>query len=58
MSIIPHSQVGRQPEKNAFKIAGHAGAVLDFDWNPFHEQILASASDDTTIKVLAVGNSP
>ena len=32
-------------------IQGHTAAVLDFDFNPFHEQIIASGSDDCTIKV-------
>jgi len=53
MAITPHSQVGRQPAE-LFKIAGHHGPVLDFDFNPFHEQILASCSDDTTVKVWGV----
>jgi coronin-1B/1C/6 len=52
MAVIPHSQVGRQTAP--FKIAGHSGPVLDFDFNPFHEQLLASASDDTTIKIWGI----
>lgn len=35
-------------------ISGHSGAVLDFDWNPFHDNIIASCSDDCTIKVWGV----
>ena len=31
-------------------VAGHKSAVLDFDFNPFHEHIIASASEDSTIK--------
>jgi len=53
MAIIPHTQIGRQPSE-LFKIAGHSGPVLDFDFNPFHEQLLASASDDTTIKIWGI----
>lgn len=30
---------------------GHTGNVLDFDFNPFHDNIIASASEDTSIKV-------
>lgn len=29
----------------------HTGNVLDFDFNPFHDNIIASASEDTSIKV-------
>lgn len=35
-------------------MAGHKGAVLDFDFNPFHEHLLASASEDLTIKVWGI----
>ncbi len=32
-------------------LSGHAGPVLDFDFNPFDDQMIATASEDTTIKV-------
>lgn len=32
-------------------LAGHAGPVLDFDFNPFDESIIATASEDSTIKL-------
>ena len=35
-------------------IGGHTASVLDFDFNPFHDQILASASEDQTIKVWGI----
>ena len=35
-------------------VGGHSGPVLDFDFNPFHDQILASASEDQTIKVWGI----
>jgi len=35
-------------------ICGHAGSLLDFDWNPFDAGMIATASDDTTIKVWQV----
>lgn len=35
-------------------IAGHSAAVLDFEFNPFHDQIIASASEDQTIKVWGI----
>ncbi|GBG27124.1 Coronin-like protein [Hondaea fermentalgiana] len=33
---------------------GHKGAVLDFDFNPFDEHMLASGGDDCTVKVWAL----
>ena len=35
-------------------ISGHHGSVLDLDWNPFHDNIIASCSDDCTIKIWGV----
>jgi coronin-1B/1C/6 len=32
-------------------ITGHAGAVLDMEWNPFDDSMLATASEDTNIKI-------
>jgi WD40 repeat protein len=36
---------------------GHRGAVLDLDWNPFNDAILATASNDSTVKVWVVPES-
>ena len=33
------------------KVQGHSSSVLDFDWNPFDDSMVASASDDSTVKV-------
>lgn len=32
-------------------VHGHTGAVLDMDWNPFDDSLLATASEDTKIKI-------
>lgn len=32
-------------------VTGHSAAVLDFDFSPFHEHILASCSEDQTVKI-------
>jgi len=33
---------------------GHHGAILDFEWNPFDDNMLATASEDTTIKIWSI----
>lgn len=35
-------------------VVGHSAAVLDFDFNPFHDHIVASASEDQTVKVWGI----
>ena len=50
VGIFDHKKPGRV-EANGPVIAGHKAAVLDFDFNPFHEHIIATGSDDCTVKV-------
>ena len=38
---------------NAPKVCGHSGPVLDIKWNPFNDDIIASCSDDATVRLLA-----
>lgn len=49
--VLPLSKTGKlnKPEDNL--VAGHKGAVLDIQWSPFDDTIIASASDDTTVRV-------
>jgi coronin-1B/1C/6 len=35
-------------------VSGHKGPVLDFDFNPFNDHIVASVSEDTTVKVWGI----
>ncbi|KAF6025384.1 hypothetical protein EB796_016321 [Bugula neritina] len=51
-AFLVHStnQLGRV-DVNAPKICGHTGPVNDLKWNPFDDHVIASASDDMTIKV-------
>ncbi|CAN0373326.1 unnamed protein product [Phaeothamnion confervicola] len=39
-------------------MAGHTSAVLDFDFYPFDESLIASCSDDCTIKVTGLDAAP
>ena len=36
---------------NAPKVAGHKQEVLDIAWNPFNDDIIASSSEDATVKI-------
>uniref|UniRef100_UPI00398F6230 coronin-2B-like isoform X2 n=1 Tax=Pristiophorus japonicus TaxID=55135 RepID=UPI00398F6230 len=48
--VIPIGQTGKidplQP-----KVCGHKGNVLDIKWNPFDDYIIASSSEDSTVKI-------
>ncbi len=52
-AIFPYDKPGRY-ERGSPLVNGHTGAVLDLDFNPFHEQVIASASEDCTIKVWGI----
>ncbi|CAG7835248.1 unnamed protein product [Allacma fusca] len=49
--VLPLEKVGRIEYHNASKVTGHSGPVLDVKWNPFNDNIIASSSDDATVKV-------
>lgn len=38
-------------EVNAGRVTGHKGPILDLKWNPFNDNVIASCSDDCTIKL-------
>ncbi|KAJ5413972.1 coronin-like protein crn1 [Penicillium cosmopolitanum] len=44
-AVIPLNETGKLPERIPL-FRGHTAAVLDTDWNPFHDDIIASGSDD------------
>nr|XP_029544736.1 coronin-6 [Oncorhynchus nerka] len=52
--VLPLSKVGRIGillDKNHPLVTGHTGPVLDIDWCPHNDNILASCSEDTTAMV-------
>jgi coronin-1B/1C/6 len=53
LAIIPYGQMGRYPLE-APKIQGHSSAVLDFDFMPSHDQVIATGSDDCTVKLWGI----
>lgn len=48
--VLPYSAVGKLPRGYPL-INGHSAAVLDTAWNPFNDNILATGSDDATVRV-------
>ncbi|CAH1106121.1 unnamed protein product [Psylliodes chrysocephalus] len=49
-TVIPINCTGRL-DFNASRVTGHAGPILDIKWNPFNDNVIASCSDDCTIKL-------
>jgi coronin-1B/1C/6 len=52
-AILPYDKPGRF-DRGGPLITGHTSAVLDFDFNPFHEQLVASCSEDCSVKVWGI----
>jgi len=52
-AVIPHAERGKLPDQMPL-FRGHTAAVLDTDWNPFHDSIIASGSDDGKVFVWRV----
>ncbi|KIW44616.1 uncharacterized protein PV06_03072 [Exophiala oligosperma] len=44
-AVIPVNERGRLPERIPL-FRGHTAVVLDTDWNPFNDSLIASGSDD------------
>ncbi|KAI0969336.1 hypothetical protein F4678DRAFT_463597 [Xylaria arbuscula] len=47
-AVIPLEEKGKIPDVIPL-FRGHTAAVLDTDWNPFNDRVIASASDDAKI---------
>lgn len=52
-AVLPHDQPSRY-DSNQPLVRGHAGAVLNLDWNPFNSSLIASGSEDQTVKVWGI----
>jgi len=48
--ILPHAKVGRL-NPDVPLVGGHKGPVLDIAWCPHNDHVIASASEDCTVKV-------
>ncbi|PGH15209.1 hypothetical protein AJ79_02574 [Helicocarpus griseus UAMH5409] len=47
-AVLPLNETGRLPERFPL-FRGHTAVVLDTDWNPFNDSLIASGSDDGKI---------
>ncbi|KAH9835091.1 actin binding protein [Teratosphaeria destructans] len=47
-AVIPLEEKGKEPELIPL-FRGHTAAVLDTDWHPFNDSIIASGSDDAKV---------
>ncbi|OBT79737.1 hypothetical protein VF21_01492 [Pseudogymnoascus sp. 05NY08] len=54
-AVIPLNEKGRLPEQIPL-FRGHTAPVLDTDWNPFNDRIIASGSDDGKVFIWQVPN--
>ncbi|XP_074640814.1 coronin-1C-A-like [Tubulanus polymorphus] len=48
--VLPLSKTGRV-ETHTPQVTGHASAILDLMWCPFNDNLIASASEDSTVRV-------
>ena len=51
--VLPLTMQGKVPPSTPL-ITGHSSNVLDCDFNPFHENILATTSEDMTVKIWGI----
>ena len=49
--VLPLAQTGRVGRHWAGRVTGHAGPVLELRWSPFNDNLIASSSQDCTVKV-------
>ncbi|RKF82156.1 Coronin-like protein crn1 [Golovinomyces cichoracearum] len=52
-AVIPVNEKGRLPEQIPL-FRGHTAPVLDTDWNPFNDRVIASGSDDCKVFIWQV----
>ncbi|XP_073257183.1 coronin-1C-like [Porites lutea] len=48
--VLKHDEVGRLDPEHG-RVGGHKQDVLDVAWNPFDDNMIASCSEDTTVKI-------
>ena len=50
LAVIPSTKFGRLP-RDLPLVSGHTGGIMDFEFSPFNDNLLVSASEDTTLKL-------
>ena len=48
-AVIPYTQIGKQTE--VCLVTGHKGTVLDIDYHPFNDNLIASVSEDCNVYI-------
>jgi len=51
IAVLKHEDIGKIQQINPPLLAAHKRPVLDFDWHPFNEHLLASVSEDANVMV-------
>jgi len=52
-----HDRPGRFEDGTSPILKGHSGAVLDMEWSPFDDSLLATGSEDSKIKLWSIPDS-
>ncbi|CAN8220031.1 unnamed protein product [Coccothraustes coccothraustes] len=53
--VIPIKQTGKL-DPHYPRVCGHKGNVMDIKWNPFNDFVIASCSEDATVKIWDIPN--
>jgi len=53
LAVIPSTRLGRLPHDIPL-ITGHTGPILDFEFSPFNESLILTASEDLSMKLWQV----
>jgi coronin-1B/1C/6 len=51
-AVIPYDKLGKQTDPCL--VTGHKGAVLDLDYNPFNDDLVASVSEDCNVYIWGI----
>jgi coronin-1B/1C/6 len=51
IAVFRHEDTGKLSQTNPPLLSAHKRAVLDFDWHPFNDSILASVSEDANVMI-------
>lgn len=55
--VLPLEKTGRVgTNSGSSTVDGHTSPVLDLAWSPFNDNVIASASEDCTVKIWAIPN--